>query len=161
MSNPFLSTVTDYCELSMNLAMEGTILFANTHTPSNTESVQCSQIQVTSPTPWDLHIVRFPRPTLTLEAVMDNKRQVSTTTSLLYDEHGSQGYWFYDTHDSFPIFNLNNIQRRISSMSTTVESSTLTYSGNIRSGTTDPPLPPTFQSSDSHFDITPQSLSEK
>ena len=72
MSNHPLSIITEDYDFSMGLTMVGTIVYTDTHTPSQNELASCPHVQLTSPKPWDPHTVRFPKPTLSLEDVMVN-----------------------------------------------------------------------------------------
>ena len=74
---------------------------------------------------------------------MVNKQQVSQT-HLSLNGFSSQGEnSFHDTNEFSTIFNLNTIQRQISSMSTIIEK-TLTRDDTIIPGTTNTSLPLTF-----------------
>ena len=158
MSNHPLSIITEDYDFSMGLTMVGTIVYTDTHTPSQNELASCPHVQLTSPKPWDPHTVRFPKPTLSLEDVMVNNRQVSELHSSL-NSTLPQDDPSNDT-DGYSILDLGNIQRRISSMSTVFEK-VLTHDDNVTPGQTNAPLPPTFQSSERHSDVSPESLSEK
>ena len=157
-----LSIITEDTEFSMNLSMAGTIVYADTFTPSATELQTCPHIQLTSPSPWDPHTVCFHSPSITLDELMERKRQVCMTKSFLArdDVEGENNGDSYE----YSLFNLNSIKRRICSMSKIPESKipkTLTRDNNIDPGQTDAAIPSTFQSSDRHSDVTPQSLSER
>ena len=158
MSDHPLSIITEDYDFSMGLTMAGTIVYTDTHTPSENELTSCPHVQLTSPKPWDPHTVRFPKPNLSLEDVIVNNRQVSelhsSVNSTLPQDDSSN-----DT-DGHSIFDLHTIQRRISSMSTVFEK-ILTRDDKVIPGQTDAPLPPTFQSSERHSDVSPKSLSEK
>ena len=145
-------------EFSMDLTMAGTIICADTFTPSEYELQSCSRIQLTSPTPWDPYKVSLHQSSLTLDDVMAHKRQVSTTHSSFHSNK-DQGGIDYSHKYSNQLFNLTSMRRRICSMSIIPES--LTRDNNIDPGNTDAVLPPTFQSSDRHTNVTPQSLIER
>ena len=49
MSNYPLSIVTEDHEFSIDLTMAGTIVYTNTHTPSDNELATCPHIHLTSP----------------------------------------------------------------------------------------------------------------
>ena len=156
MSDLPLSIITEDNEFSMNLTMAGTIVYADTFTPSETEFQTYPHIELTSPTPWDPHTFRFHQSSITLDELMARKRQVSMTKSSQHQDDIQRE----NNGDSFEysLFNLNLIKRRICSMSIIPES--LTRDNIIDPDKTDAPIPSTFQSSDRHSDVTPQSLSE-
>ena len=153
-----LSIITEDNEFSMDLAMAGTIVCADTFTPSEHELQSCPHIQLTSSTPWDPYKVSFHQSSLTLDDVMAHKRQVSSTQSSFHIDKDLGGIDYSEEY-SDQLFSLTSMRRRICSMSIIPES--LTRDNNIDPGNTDAALPPTFQSSDRHSDVTPQSLSER
>jgi len=67
-----LSIITEDNEFSMELMMQGTIIYADTHTPSDKELHECPHINLTSNHPWDPHTVSFPRTCMMLEDVMND-----------------------------------------------------------------------------------------
>ena len=158
MSNHPLSIVTEDCEFSMNLTMAGTIVYADTYTPSSIELDTCPHIQLTSSLPWDPNNVKFPSPTSSLSEVVANKRNVSVTKLsnnnivLSQDEN-------LDVDDLHTVFNLDNIQRKIASMTTLPTH--LQRDEALDPGSTDATQPPTFSSSDRHSDVNAQTLSER
>ena len=154
-----LSIITEDNEFSMDLTMSGTIVCADTFTPSENELQSCPHIQLTSPTPWDPYKVTFHQSSITLDDLMAHKRQVSSTHSSFHSDKVQGGNDDYSKEYHNQLFNLTSIQRRICSMAITPES--LTRDNNIDPGNTDATLPPTFQSSDRHSDVTPQSLSDR
>ena len=160
-----LSIMTEDLEFSMNLPMAGTIVYADTHTPTSHELASCPHIQITSPTPWDPTKVTFPRPNLTLDDAVNEKRRVSVITSTL-NESSSQGDHNEDLNDP-SIFDLNSFQRQIASMKTlptNTKSKTphhLQRDEDIDPGSSDAPIPSTFSSSDRHSDVDAQTLSER
>ena len=160
-----LFIMTEDLEFSMNLSMAGTIVYTDTHTPSSHELATCPHVQLTSPMPWDPINVTFPRPTLSLDEVVDEKRRVSTINSTL-NEYKSQGNDNEDPQDQF-IFDLNSFQRRIASMKTFpthtkfITPHHLKRDVNIDPGSSDAPIPPTFSSSERHSDVDAQTLSER
>ena len=158
MSHLPLSIVTEDNEFSMNLSMAGTIVFAETHTPTDHELETCPHIELTSPQPWDPFNVRFPHPTITLEEMMDDKRHVSSTTTT-FDPFNSQSDYDLNDIQNHTIFDLDAIQRKICTMYTT--HIPVTKDIDIDNGTTDVPITHTFQSSERHSDVSAESLSER
>ena len=141
-----LSIITEDREFCMELLMEGTIIYANTHTPTDTELKECPHIILSSPHPWNPHSVRFQPSSMTLEDVMNNARNVSTTRSrsTVDEVHGEDEV----------LFDLTSTQRRIAGMK-------LIRDDKIDVGTTDVPNTNTFHSSNRHSDISPEALSER
>ena len=135
--------------------MEGTIVCASTHTPTAHELANCPHIQLTSQHPWDPYKVRFPHPKLTLEEMMANRRQLSSIQNSLHanDQEVSTSH-----NDDDTIFDIDRIHRHICSM---VSFSPIGTTPETKSSSTDTPLTSTFQSSDRHSDVSPESLSER
>ena len=141
-----LSIITEDRNFCMELKMHGTIIFADTYSPTDKELEECPHIVLSSPHPWNPHKVKFPRTNMTLEDVMNHSRSVSTLSSLHVDEHHGG--------EKFSIFDLNLMQRRISAMK-------LTRNDDIDVGTSDVPPTSSFHSSSRHSDVSPEALSEK
>ena len=160
-----LFIMTEDLEFSMNLSMAGTIIYADTHTPTSHELATCPHIQLTSPTPWDPNKVTFPRPNLSLDEVVNEKRRVSVVISTIIESSS----WEDDKDDQNDpsIFDLASIQRRIASMmSLPIHTNSniphhLQRDEGIDPGSSDAPIPPTFSSSDRHSDVDAQTLSER
>ena len=150
MSQLPLSIITEDSEFCMELMMNGTIIYADTHTPSDKELNECPHILLTSTHPWVPHTVSFPRTRMLLEDVINDGHTVSATRSQMYFDEVHGG------HDI--IFDLTSTQRKISSMHTKPE---LFKDENIDSGSTDAPNPNTFVSNSRHSDVTAHDLSER
>ena len=56
-----LSVITEENELCIELVMAGTVVYAETFTPSDQELHQCPHIILSSPHAWDPQNVFFPR----------------------------------------------------------------------------------------------------
>jgi hypothetical protein len=155
-----LSVITEDNEFCMELSMEGTIVYANTHSPSEYELNTCPHINLSSPQPWNPMKVKFPRSNITLEEVVGGMRYVSGVTA----HHEQEQELIQEEHDSFC---LESINRAIASMKTVVQEESshietpLTRDESIDPGTADLPVMNTFQSSDRHSDVTPNDLSER
>ena len=54
-----LSIITEGGDFCMGLDIEGTIVFANTHTPSNRELRECPHVELSSSHVWEPEKVRF------------------------------------------------------------------------------------------------------
>ena len=150
MSQLPLSIITEDSEFCMELMMNGTIIYADTHTPSDKELNECPHILLTSAHPWVPHTVSFPRTRMLLEDVINDGHTVSATRSQMHFDEVHVG------HDI--IFDLTSTQRKISSMHTKPE---LFRDENIDPGSTDAPNPNTFVSNSRHSDVTAHDLSER
>jgi len=146
-----LSIITEENDFCMPLYMDGTIVYADTHSPSDKELESCPHIIMSSPHPWNPHTVKFPTCERTLEDEVGGLRFISelnVTPSHLPLE------------DNESIFNLDLMSRRISGMRVfNYDNDNLPPSTD--SGATDLQLPNTFTSSDRHSDVTPQDLSSR
>ena len=67
MSKSHLSIITEYGEFSMELSMEGTIIFSNIHTPYDKQLQQFPHINLSLPHPWDPIKGLFPKWSILLE----------------------------------------------------------------------------------------------
>ncbi len=149
-----LSIITEDNEFCMELTMKGTIVCAHTHTPSDAELNQCPKIVLSSDHAWNPQKVSFPKCNKTLEEVVGGSRFVSTI-NIDYKE------WL-DQEDNC-IFDMNSINRRISSMKKLTQDTepTLKRDDSLHPGESDVPILNTFQSSDRHSDVSPEVLSER
>ena len=162
-SNHPLSIVTEDNEFCMELDMAGTIIFATTHSPTESELQTCPHINLSSPHPWDPHNITFPRSKLTLEESVGRLRSVSSIYCHTEDNL-TEGDFSEDC-----IMSLNRIQRKIASMEVTKlaqpakheKVELLIRDKSLDPGKTDIPIVNTFQSSDRHSDVTPQDLSQR
>ena len=149
-----LSIISEDDEFCMELTMNGTIVTTNTHTPSANELNNNPHIQLSSPRMWDPQNIKFPKCRRTLEEVFGGGvRQLSSITTIESAQEES----------NYNIFDLNQIQRRISSMNKIkpILEESLIRDKSINSGKSDAPSFNTFQSTDRHSDVTPQQLSER
>ena len=148
-----LSIITEDNEFCMELTMSGTIVYAETHSPSNSDLNKYPHITLSSPHQWDPKRVKFPKCTYTLGEMMgDYSRQLSAVTmNNANTDHADEA-----------LFNLDNIQRKIASLKQVTPSHKhLQRDENIDSGTTDVPSLHTFESTNRHSDVPPQQLSER
>ena len=148
-----LSIIKEDGTFCMDLSMLGTIIYADTYTPSQRELDECPHITLSSPQPWDPHTVKFPKSTHTLHDLMDDSRLVSASHSIREDEGGIDD----DTDDI--IFNLSSMNRQICKMQLVPENTL--ERGDVSTGATDVIPPNTFSSSCRHTDVSPQDLSER
>ena len=160
-----LSIITEDNEFCMEMSMNGTIVSFNSHTPSSKELSSCPHIHLSSTYPWDPKNVTFPKGNVSLQEVVGSSRFLSAVDSIpamtLEDD---------DMHQDDCIFSLQQINARISSL-TKVTISGLSSKDNKKEflkrdedmdpGQSDIPILTTFQSTDRHSDVTPQSLSER
>ena len=77
MSQLPLAIITEDSAFSMELMMKGTIIYADTHTPSNKELSECPHIILSLSQPWNPHNVNFPKPQLTSQEMMNDNCTVS------------------------------------------------------------------------------------
>jgi hypothetical protein len=147
-----LSIVTEDHDFSMNLTMTGTIVFVETHTPSNHRLSTCKHIELTSSNSWDPNNVCFLHSKISLEEMMADECYISSTHRT-FDAWRSQGDHDINNVNDRTIFDLDAIKDKFAS--------SLTKPEDMNSGNTDIPLTSTFQSSDQHSDISTQSLSEQ
>ena len=158
-----MSIITDDNEFCMELSMAGTIAYANTHTPSEAELQSCPHIHLSSSHPWDPKNVKFPKCNTSIQDVVGSRLLSAVNTSASIDDLNFD----YEDHDH--VFSLQRINRRIASISkvTTTPSDQsndttfLQRNEEMDSGKSDIPTLNTFQSSERHTDVTPQSLSER
>ena len=155
-----LSLVTEDNEFCMELAMEGTIVYADTHAPSDDDLRKYPHIELSSPHSWDPKRVKFPKCVRTLgEMLGDHSRQLSELHQHQITMNNQS------EHES--IFSLDYIQRKISSLTqikpVNKESPAklLQRDPSIDPGKTDAQELYTFQSSARHTDVSPQQLSER
>jgi hypothetical protein len=147
-----LSIITEDNEFSMELTMAGTIVHVNTHSPTDQELNSCPHIILSSSRSWNPHNVKFPKCTRTLEEEIGGLRHISAIAT--------SGEQQYEEEEENRLFNLDCINRRISSMKV-IEPQMLHRNMDIDPGTTDTAAPNTFTSSERHSDVTPQDLSER
>ena len=68
-----LSIITEDEQFCMDLHMDGTLVYADTHTPSDSELQSCPHIHLSSSRPWNPKTVTFYQSRRTLREVMDEK----------------------------------------------------------------------------------------
>ena len=142
-------------EFSMGLEISGTIIYAETRTPSDQELQTCKHIQLSSSHQWDPHNVSFSKRARCLQDIVHDHKLISSVRSHKQDDI---------TDRSEIIFDLTSTQRRIASLHT--DSSHMNHdflerNESIDPGFTDVPTLQTFQSKDRHSDVTPQQLCER
>ena len=109
MSEDPLSIISEDEEFGMELKMKGTIVYANTFTPSNAELESCQRIHLTSQHPWEPNEVKFPKSKNTLEDMIGSTRMISALRSDGFNEEE-------DLDGVHHAFNLESIHRKIASM---------------------------------------------
>jgi hypothetical protein len=147
-----LSIVTEDHDFSMNLTMTGTIVFAETHTPSNHKLSTCKHIELTPSNSWDPNNVCFFHPKISLEEMMADKCYISSTHRTFGTSRSQRDHDINNVNDH-TIFDLDAIKDKFAS--------SLTKPEDMNLGNTDILLTSTFQSSDQHSDISTQSLSKQ
>ena len=160
-----LSIIKEDREFCMELSMDGTIVFVETHTPTQQDFDTCPKIELLSPHAWNPKQVKLPSSKFSLEEEVGGMRYLSGISTLrnndlfLNDEDD-------DVFNTF--FSLENINRGVASLNKVIseETSEKTNSPLIRDESIDPgksdvPLMKSFQSTERHTDVSPESLSER
>ena len=169
-------------DFNMELQMKGTIIFADTFTPSESELQNCPHITMTSPHEWNPHNVTFnnqPRP---FEDEMRNNFQISALHRAEFENIGDNNQLIYDIADfNHKIINsVTTINKRqintsevkvvtpvISKTKLNKTKKTVTFADTplsqktIDIGNTDLSMPNVFQSSNRHTDVSPEDVSER
>jgi len=65
----------------MELKISGTIIYADTHTPSDNELQKCKHIQLSSSDQWNPHNASFPKSVISLEGIVHDYRLISVLKS--------------------------------------------------------------------------------
>ena len=149
-SDRALSIITENNGFCMELAMAGTVVYADTLTPSNNELHECPHIILSSPHTWNPYNVFFPKPWRTLEEYMGSPRYVSTVNS----KGGTESDMFIENYDV--VFSIDRMNRRIYGLKT-LELGKPSFDPSK----SDVPFAHVFQSSDRHTDVTAQDLSDR
>ena len=138
-------------EFSMELDISGTIIYADTHIPSDNELQTCKHIQLSSSYQWNPHNVSFPKSIRCLEDIVHH-RLISVLKSQKCND-------IVGRRNDEIIFDFTSAQRRIAGMHTeivSVNNDVLQRNERIDPGFTDVPTLQTFQSKDRHSDVSPQ-----
>ena len=171
--------VTEDASFSMELKMCGTIVYNDTHTPSQQELHDCPHIIMSSPHEWDPHNVTFKNHARSFKEEMSQNYNVSTL---------SRHDVMETCDDNRDVFNIAQINQRIIN-SVIVSTPTLCNKRNIKAtvskpqvpnknspplpetemkleksldiGSNDLSLPNVFQSSNRHTDVSAEDLSER
>ena len=93
MSEISLSIITEYGEFSMELSVEGTILFDNTHTPSDNHLQEYPHINLSSPHPWYTMKVRFLKCSRSLVEELGGVQYISTVVASYPEEEDDEVYF--------------------------------------------------------------------
>ena len=144
-----LSIITEDNSFSMELMMDGTVIYNLTTTPSSYELHTCPHVVLSSAHTWDPHKVSFPKAKRSLGEEVGSLRLVSTMNSVA---RGSDA--ILDHNDL--LFSLDRMTRRIATLSTLE-----LVKPSIDPGNSDVPIRNAFQSSTRHTDVTPEDLSER
>ena len=161
MSSRPLSIITENNEFCMELAIEGTIVFAETRTPTLKELNECPHVQLTSSSPWIPSQVKFPGSSMSLEDEVGGMRYLSGVKA-----HHEIECQLLEQEEDVTCFSLESINRRIASMKVAVVEEAklpeaLVRDESVDPGSADVPELHTFQSSDRHTDVSPADLSER
>ena len=112
-----ISIITEDNEFSMELTINDTIVYFNTHTPSTAELQSCPHIHLSSSYPWDPKNVTFPKCTTLLQEVVGATQQLSAMSNQPTIELD-----YNDKHDC--ILNLQKNNRKIASIKKVTTGST-------------------------------------
>ena len=148
-SNKPLSIITEDSGFAMDLKMAGTIVYADTFTPTDEDLSKYPHIQLTSENPWDPIKITFPSCPTSLEDELGGPRYISAVDSQIQHTYSIETDDDDDVADNL-IFNIPRFNRRISSISKytkSLEKDPL-VKPDVDTGTTDAPLLNTFVSSD-------------
>ena len=107
-----ISIVTENNDFYMELAMAGTVVYADTFTPSDKELHECPHIILSLTHIWDPHNVSFPKLRRTLEEEMGSPCYVSVVDI----KGGTESDMFIENDDV--VFNIDQMNRRISGLKT-------------------------------------------
>ena len=158
MSREPLYVMTEDKQFCMGLQMFGTIVCANTFTPSDSDLESYPHIIMSSPHPWDPSTVKFPTTAMSMSEFRGGSFNVS---SLRTYDHSQQietdGSNDTELNDNV-LFDFNIIRRRICGMS---QNDTQLQKPEIDTGISDIPDTHTFVSEERRTDVSPQALSER
>ena len=143
-----ISIITQDNEFCMEVATEGTVVYAVTFTPSEQELQQCPHIILQLPRAWDPHNVVLHRARRTLEEDMGALRHVST----MYSTGGAIKNEDIIEDVVFSIYQMNSKISLLKILELGKPS--------IDPGKSDMTITHTFQSSDRNLYVTAQDLSE-
>ncbi len=146
-----LSIITEENDFCMPLHMDGTIVYTDTHSPSDRELETCPHIIMSSPHPWNPHTVKFPTCECTLRDEVGGLRFISEINATPSHTH---------FEDNESLFNLDSMNRRISGI-TVFNYDNDNLPPGTDSGATDIQLPNTITSSDRHSDVSPRNPSSR
>ena len=149
-SDRALSIINEDNSFCMELAMAGTVVYADTFTPSEQELHDCPHIILSSPHAWDPHKVLFPKAKRSLDEEVGLLRLLSAVNSTGGRESSLLPY------EDELVFSLDRMNRRISGLKVLELGKP-----SIDPGKSDVPARNAFQSTDRHTDVTPQDLSER
>ena len=149
-SDRALSIINEDNSFCMELAMAGTVVYADTFTPSEQELHDCPHIILSSPHAWDPHKVSFPKAKRSLDEEVGSLRLLSAVNSTGGRDSGLEPY------EDELVFSLDRMNRRISGLKVLE-----LVKPSIDPGRSDVPARNAFESTDRHTDVTPQDLSER
>ena len=152
-----LSMISEDTEFAMTLKREGTILYFDTHAPTQKELETYPHIIISLEVSWNPIKVHFDENSHSLEEEVERIRRVSSIYSKNKNNKIKQWINRDEQESTATIFNLSNISRRIASMSVTNPNTT---NDNVRKKTDVKDLR-TFESSSRHSDVSPEDLSER
>ena len=159
---------TEDAHFSLPVEMKGTIAGFTSYTPSDEELETCPKIHISSPRPWNPETVKFQKASRPLESVIRQARDargISMVTSHHPSTHCEVGNIEIDNNpntildiDSVAVRLLNSVR---TSRTSSVDVKMPLLTKTIDVGSTDIPIPYTFQSSARHTDVSAQDLTER
>ena len=153
-------------EFSMALTHTGTIIYADTFTPIDSELRDNHHIIMSSPHPWDPTNVEFSNNSRSLEEEITEVRGVNAIetrchTPHIYDAGIFNHIIIGSTQSHDRTINGIKIRRKISDVKINVPPQDIITKSNLDIGKTDILRPNTFQSTKRHTDVSPEDLSER
>ena len=158
-----LSIQTEDKEFCMELSMDGTIVFVDTHLPTDHELHNCPKIHLSSQHPWNPEKVTFQPCHMTLEEQCGGLRYLSGISSQreLNEELVQEESSFCLEKINRAIASMKRVSPRKKSSVEEQAETRLERNESINPGQSDVPIPSAFQSTDRHTDISPEDLSER
>jgi len=143
-----LYIMTEDGDFVLPLQMKGTNVMANTRTPTSQELHDCTHIILLSKIPWDLHRVRFPESSCTVQEEIEMQRLIGGVRVSCVGVS-----WEEPTNEKLSeaeIFNMDGVLSRLIS---SVKISKVVQVQDV-------PAARTFESKERHTSVTPEDLSE-
>ena len=176
--NPYSGNVMSITSPESNVVIpmesEGTTLYVNTWTPTQSDLSSFPHVVMSSPHEWEPRSVQFPKPSQSVKEEF-NMRNASAVVREVFDNNGIQ-HNGYDNDDEFDserecVFDIGQFSQRIISSARVYSTPVMTRPEEkliqhiskveVSEGKSDITLPRTFQTKGRHSDVSPQDLSER